>query len=140
MADASIAASTPLTDELARHWGEIVLVMKEMCAYYGYEGEVPKHVIESLPAPEAATIGGEAAHRKRLLQKLHIHLMALWADGKIPGPMTAENLNALAKKAEASAAGLKKMKQDKAAASQLAKAERYRSMVSTATQSHKGWW
>lgn len=139
MADAAVVdpgSGTPLNDDLERNWGEIAKLMRDMCAYYGYEGDVPPHVLVAVPTPEGVA---ESVHHRRLLQKLHIHLLAMWAEGKIPGPMTPDNITSLVKRAEQSAASLKKMKQDKSAEKQLLKAEHYRSLMGRATEIRK-WW
>jgi hypothetical protein len=128
--------ATPITDDLSRNWGEIASAMKDMAAYYGYEGEMPEHVIAALGDDKGAT---PVDHRKRVLQKLHIWLLVKWAKGEIPGPATAANLEIRAKKAESAAEWFKKMHQKESAAKQAAKAAEIRKTKPTAA-ADKRWW
>jgi hypothetical protein len=127
---------TPVLDDMKASWGQIVVLLKDMSAYYGYDGDIPEHVLLALGNESGLP---EALLQKKVLQKMHIHLLAKWGRGEIPGPLTSDNLEARAKRAEEAAKNMDKMKQPKAAEKQRQKAAALR--ATTPQPRHgKGWW
>lgn len=127
---------TPVLDDMRQSWGEIVDALKDMAAYYGYEGDIPEHVLLSLGNEGNLP---ETMLRTKVLKKMHIHLLAKWARGEIPGPATRENLDARAKRAEEAAKNMEKMKQVKAAEKQREKAAALRAQKPSPAHG-KAWW
>jgi hypothetical protein len=127
---------TPITDDARINYGEIIDVIRNMSDYYGYEGEIPEHVLAAFENNQGLK---PAALREKILQKMHIHLLSKWARREIPGPMTVENLELLARRAEETAKNMEKMKKLEAAESQRQKAAAYRATVPQPRHG-KAWW
>jgi hypothetical protein len=127
---------TPVSDEARVSWGEVIDVLLDMSRYYGWEGEIPEHVLAALENPGNLS---PSDLRVKVLKKMHIHLLSKWGRGEIPGPNTAQNLELRARRADETAKNMEKMKKHDAAEQQRQKAASLR--AEKPSPSHeKGWW
>lgn len=97
----------------------------------GEDSFIPERIQEYLRLKTFMAGSVEEAHEvaRRALSKLHIHLLALWANKRVSGPNTTENIQKRADKAEKWAVRLENLGRVDEARQQRAKADAIRRTV-----------
>ena len=97
----------------------------------GEDSFIPERIQEYLRLKAFMAGSVEEAHEvaRRALSKLHIHLLALWANKRVSGPNTTENIQKRADKAEKWAVRLENLGRVDEARQQRAKADTIRRTV-----------
>lgn len=132
-------AYVPLTAITAEAKAELAKQVRAEC-----EALMPKYGLQAWPdeimMPRMAAIlnavDAETAGKavKRALDRMQTHLWALWAAGRISGPVNKLNVEVKAKKAESLARYLESIGQDEQAAKQWERAEKIRNSVEGANE------